>query len=275
MLNRTLRPNVSRPGMFPAAMLVLAALVCAASSARAEEKKDDMPTPQPRVFKDAVGNTMPYLLLAPKDYNPAKKYPLVLFYHGVGECGDDNKSQWKNGIEVFQKPENREKFPCFVVAPQCPKGRQWVNVPWSADSEIQPEEPSDQLKLSLGILTAVQKEFAIDADRLYVAGLSMGGFAVWDVSTRHPDLFAAAMPICGGGDEKQAAKIAKLPLWAFHGGQDTVVKTFRSRNMINAMKLAGGDPKYTEYPAEGHGSWTPAFHEPELLPWMFAQARRR
>src|SRR5690349_13081749 len=104
-----------------------------ALSLAARTRADDKPAkltidqPEPHVYTDADGEKMPYLLLKPKDYDPNKRYPLVLFYHGAGERGDDNHSQWRNGVEVFQKPENREKFPCFVVAPQCPRDKQWVN----------------------------------------------------------------------------------------------------------------------------------------------------
>lgn len=251
----------------------LAAVLMLASPARADVQAG-RDQPEPRVFTDGDGATMPYLLLKPRDYDPQKHYPLVLFYHGAGERGADNHVQWRNGVEIFQKAENREKFPCFVIAPQCPAGKQWVNVPWGDDSEIQPAEPSRQLKLSLAILKSVEHEFSIDANRLYVAGLSMGGFATWDVITRYPDLFAAAVPVCGGGDEKQAAKIKDLPIWAFHGSADTTVKTIRSRNMIAAIKEAGGNPKYTEYPGVGHGSWVPAFKEPQLLTWMFEQKKK-
>jgi len=230
--------------------------------------------PEARVYADADGATMPYLLLAPKDYDPSHKYPLVMFYHGAGERGDDNKSQWRNGVEIFQTPANREQYRCFVVAPQCPHNKQWVNVPWSADSHVMPGNPSGELALSLKILKSVQKEFSIDEHRLYVVGLSMGGFATWDVICRYPDLFAAAMPVCGGGDETQATKIKDLPIWAFHGGADTTVKTLRSRNMIAALKDAGGSPKYTEFPGVGHNSWTAAFHDPQSLKWLFEQVKQ-
>jgi predicted peptidase len=230
-------------------------------------------TPESRVFTELGGNSLPYLLLKPRGYEPATQYPLVLFYHGAGERGNDNQSQWKNGVEIFSSPENRGKFPCFVIAPQCPQDKQWVDVPWAAESEVQPADPSPQMKMSLEILDAIQKEFSIDGKRLYVVGLSMGGYATWDVTTRFPQRFAAAVPICGGGDETQAPKIKDLPIWAFHGAVDPVVKTIRTRNMIAAIKAAGGNPKYTEYPGVGHDSWNNAFKEPDLLPWLFAQKR--
>jgi predicted peptidase len=229
--------------------------------------------PQPLTFAATDGKTLPYLLLKPKNFDPAKKYPLVMFYHGAGERGDDNKSQWKNGIEVFQTPENRTKFPCFIVAPQCPKDKQWVNVPWGDDSEVQPAEPSDELKLSLEVLESVRKEFPIDSSRLYVMGLSMGGYATWDVITRYPDLFAAAVPICGGGDEKMAAKIKDLPIWAFHGAKDPTVPIARSEEMVKALKDLGADVKFTVYPEAKHDSWTETYDNPELFSWFLAHKR--
>lgn len=226
------------------------------------------------IYKSSDGLALPYRLLKPKDYDPNKRYPLVVFLHGAGERGDDNQSQLKWGVGLFGEPANRDKFPCFVVAPQCPAGKQWVNVPWGDDSEVQPVEPSESMRLAMGLVDSVQKQYGIDDKRLYITGMSMGGFGTWDAITRWPDRFAAAVPVCGGGDNKQAAKIAHLPLWAFHGALDTVVKTHRSRDMIAAMKEAGGNPKYTEYPAVGHDSWARAYVDPEFLPWLFAQSRK-
>jgi predicted peptidase len=268
------RPRPARQfanGLFVIVVLLVMPRFIRAADASAKSAADQ---PEARVFTDSAGAKMPYLLLKPKGFELNKAYPLVLFYHGAGERGDDNHSQWRNGVEVFQRPENREKFPCFVVAPQCPVKKQWVNVPWGADSEVQPAEPSAELTLSLQILRSVEQEFNIDRNRLYVAGISMGGYATWDVITRYPDLFAAAVPVCGGGDEKQAAKIKDLPIWAFHGGEDKTVKTIRTQNMIAAIKAAGGNPRYTQYPGVGHGSWGPAFKEPQLLAWMFEQKRK-
>lgn len=217
--------------------------------------------------------TLPYRLLKPLDYDSQKKYPLVVFLHGAGERGTDNKAQLKHWVRIFATEENRQKYPCFVLAPQCPAGQQWVNVPWAADRHQQPEKPSEPMAQTMQLIAQLQKDFSIDSRRLYVAGLSMGGFGTWDAISRYPDRFAAAIPICGGGDENKAASIAKLPIWVFHGGRDGVVKTLRSRNMVDALKKAGGSPKYTEYPKEGHGSWGPSAKEPQLLPWLFAQQR--
>jgi predicted peptidase len=214
-----------------------------------------------------------YRIMLPQDYDASRKYPLVLFLHGAGERGDDNTVQLVHGMNDFAKDENREKYPCFVVAPQCPTGQQWANIDRSADKLEQAEQPSETMQLTLDLLAALQKDYSIDNRRLYVTGLSMGGYGTWDVIQRLPGKFAAAAPICGGGDESRAAKLVKLPIWAFHGDQDTAVKPEYSRQMIAAIKKAGGDPKYTEYEGVGHDSWVKAYSDPELMKWMFAQKR--
>src|SRR6185369_5377876 len=146
-----------------------------------------------------------YRLLKPQNFDAAKKYPLVLLLHGAGERGDDNKSQLKWGGDTFTQPEAREKYPAFVLVPQCPKDKKWVEMDWGGTVGKAPEDPGPTQKLLLGMLDSVQKEFPIDNDRLYLTGLSMGGFGTWDLITRYPDKFAAAAPICGGGDKTKAA----------------------------------------------------------------------
>jgi predicted peptidase len=229
---------------------------------------------EPRTFTDADGGKLLYRLMKPKDYDPKRKYPLVLFLHGAGERGDDNQAQLKWGAEDFASETNRSKHPCFVVVPQCPHDEQWVDVPWSADSHTMPEKPTPALRKSLDLIAQLSKEFSIDPNRLYITGLSMGGYGVWDAIQRHPDLFAAAAPVCSGGDPQYARQIAHVPIWAFHGAKDPVVKPHRSREMIEAIKAVGGQPKYTEYPDATHNSWTPTYDDPELYQWMFAQSRK-
>jgi len=225
-----------------------------------------------RIYTNAAGQTLPYRLLQPKDYDSAKKYPLVIFFHGAGERGTDNQKQLVHGTSLFLKADVREKYPCFVAAPQCPDKQQWVDMPWGGDSGTRPARPSASMQLAQETVDALQKEFSIDPQRLYVTGLSMGGYATWDCITRFPERFAAGVPICGGGDEKSVTSaVAKVPVWAFHSDDDGAVKVIRTRNMIQAMRDAGGSPKYFEYFGLGHFSWGKAYGEPELLPWMFAQ----
>jgi predicted peptidase len=226
-----------------------------------------------KTFTGAKGGKLPYRLLKPDNYDPKMSYPLVVFLHGAGERGIDNEKQLIHGVAEFAKEENRKKYPCFLVAPQCPEGKKWVEVDWGAASHRMPAEPSPSEVLLLELIAALQKEYRLDSKRIYITGLSMGGFGTWDLIARKPELFAAAVPICGGGDETQAAKIAAIPIWVFHGGKDGVVKVSRSRNMIEAIKKAGGHPKYTEYPEEGHASWIPAYRDADMMKWLFEQKR--
>ena len=177
-----------------------------------------------RVFVAADGGRLPYRLLRPLDYRPAQKYPLVLFLHGAGERGNDNAAQLVHGMNEFAGDRIREQYPAFVVAPQCPADGQWVNVPWSADTHTLTKDPAAPLRHSLELLAALEKEFSIDARRVYVTGLSMGGFGTWDAVQRYPERFAAAVPVCGGGDATRAKPIVNVPVWAFHGADDGVVK---------------------------------------------------
>jgi predicted peptidase len=130
------------------------------------------------------------------------------------------------------------------------------------------------MKLLLGLIDSLEKTLPIDKSRIYVTGLSMGGYGTWDLISRRPERFAAAVPVCGGGDEGQAANAAKVPVWAFHGGKDGVVIPERSRNMVEALKTAGATPKYTEYPEVGHDSWNKAYADPEMMKWLFSQKRK-
>lgn len=231
-------------------------------------RADDLPL-EKRIYKDAAGKSIPYRLLKPAKYDASKKYPLVLFLHGAGERGTNNEAQLVHGVRGFV--ERVEKYPCFLVAPQCPNDVKWVDVDWSGDKHTMPKTMSEPLRLSLEALDAVQKEFSIDPQRIYVTGLSMGGYGTLDAVSRRPKYFAAAVPICGGGDEAQAKLVSHVPMWFFHGAKDTAVKPQRSRNMVAALKEAGGKPKYTEYPNEGHGSWVPAYKDNEMFAWLFAQ----
>jgi poly(3-hydroxybutyrate) depolymerase/lysophospholipase L1-like esterase len=244
-------------------LILLLSLVSLATVLRGEDF-------EARTFTSEQGAKLPYRLLKPLNIEAGKKYPLVLFLHGAGERGDDNKAQLKHGAGLFSKPEMREKFPCFVVAPQCPKDKKWVDMEWGGQSGTAPENPGSVQPMVLALVDAVSKEFGTDPERNYVTGLSMGGYGTWDLITRYPEKWAAAIPVCGGGDKTKAAAAKPVPVWAFHGSADTVVPTVRSRDMVAALKAAGGIASYTEYPGVQHDSWTYAYSEPNLLPWLFA-----
>jgi len=203
---------------------------------------------------------MPYRVYIPENYDPAKHYPLVLYLHGLGECGDDNRAQTsKNSVmQTLLEPENRAAYPCVVLAPQCPEGEWW----------------SGLLPALMGLLEHAKSAYAIDANRVYITGLSMGGFGAWAMLTEYPAYFAAAVPVCGGGDPDDAAIFKHVPIWVFHGAKDTTVRPGASREMAKAMVHAGArDVRYTEYPDAAHNSWERAYREHDLFPWMFAQRR--
>jgi len=241
------------------------------SSLKAADKMETLL--EARVFDDGKEHKLSYRLLKPKDFDPKKSYPMVVFLHGSGERGSDNVAQMKHGVPQFASEANMAKYPCFLVVPQCPSGKQWVGVDWSATEHSIPKDPSSSAALTLGLIAAIQKEFPIDAKRIYLTGLSMGGYGAWDLIARRPELFAAAVPVCGGGDEKTAKAMAKVPIWAFHGAKDTAVPVTRSRNMIEAIEKEGGTPKYTEYPEVGHDSWNGAYSDAKMFEWLFSQKK--
>jgi len=226
-----------------------------------------------RVYRDAQGELIPYRLFVPCGYDSQKTYPLVLFFHGAEERGNDNEAQLRHP-EVLRFVMDEAK-PSFLVAPQCPTDQKWVEVPWEfKEPHKTPEEPSSAMRLTMELFDALEKEFRIDPERRYVTGLSMGGFGTFDLLVRRPKDFAAAIPICGGADESQAEKMADVPMWVFHGDKDGAVPVVRSRSAVESLKAAGGEPKYTEYEGMGHNVWSRAYHEPELRDWLFHQRRK-
>lgn len=225
-----------------------------------------------RTFESGDGK-LPYRILKPAAFDAAKRYPLVILLHGAGERGDDNKAQLKWGGTLFSDAKTQEKYPAFVLVPQCPKDKKWVEIDWSSPAPVAPEDPGSTQKLLLSMIDSIEKEFPIDADRIYLTGLSMGGYGTWDLITRHPGKWAAAAPICGGGDKAKAAAAKGVPTWVFHGSADNVVKPIRSQEMVDALKAAGSPIAYTEYAGIAHDSWSSAFSEPNYLAWMFAQKR--
>jgi predicted peptidase len=225
---------------------------------------------------DGTSHAIKYRLLSPEKIEPGKKYPLVLFLHGAGERGDDNKAQLKFFPEWMAAADMRAKYPCFILAPQCPNGSKWVELPWDSKvSQDMPKEPSEPMRQAIGMMYEIIKTEPIDKHRIYLTGLSMGGYGTWDLAMRMPDRFAAIAPCCGGGDSSKAALLIHIPIFCYHGDIDHAVPVERSRLMIEAIKKAGGDPKYTELHGVDHNCWTAAYTDPKgVVPWMFDQVKK-
>ena len=216
-----------------------------------------------------------YRLLEPDFVEPGVEYPLVVFLHGAGERGTDNAKQLQYLPTALASREKRDRFPCYVIAPQCDPEKRWAEIDRSSKKSVPlAAEPSTMMRVAIGAIQRTLARHPIDRRRVYLTGLSMGGYGSWDLAARHSQLFAAAVPICGGGDEAQAPRLAKLPIWAFHGDADAVVPPERSRTMVAAIRAAGGEPRYSELPGVGHDSWKTAYRdESGLLDWLFAQRR--
>lgn len=223
-------------------------------------------------FTAASGDSILYRFLIPDGNDSNKKYPLVILLHGIGERGDNNESQLVHGAKAFATPEARKNYPAFVMVPQCPKGKSWS--PFRTRNPKLGSKPTKTMDLLLGAVQDIMKNYNIDPDRLYVTGLSMGGFGVFDIMMRHPDMVAAAAVVCGGGDTAFVSQIKDIPLWMFHGANDNIVDPSFSHTMIDALEQQGGTPRYTEYPGVSHDSWNNAYAETELLPWLFSQKKK-
>lgn len=225
------------------------------------------------------GDTLPYRLLMPENYDASKKYPLVFFLHGAGERGNDNEKQLVHGAKMFLKDENRKKYPAIIVFPQCATNSFWSNVEFKMESGkrtflFQEEgEPTKSMKLAQELLATIIRTYPIAKKQIYVGGLSMGGMGTFEMVRRNPKLFAAAIPICGGANVATASKLKKTKWWVFHGGKDDVVPPSLSQNMVEAMKAKKVKVKFTLYPNANHNSWDPAFAEPGLLDWLFSQRK--
>ena len=221
-------------------------------------------------------DTLKYRMLLPKNFKAKKKYPIVLFLHGSGERGNDNEKQLVHGGKLFSDPSNMDKFPAIVIFPQCPAGSSWARMKQGTASrpgirEFATDEPMTKPLLMVSqLMDSLLSTRSVDKKRVYIGGLSMGGFGTFDMLARKPHIYTAAFPICGGGDSTSAGRYGNnFPIWVFHGSADAVVTPENSRRMVAALTAVGAKVKYSEYPQVGHDSWNNTFAEPELLPWLF------
>jgi predicted peptidase len=200
--------------------------------------------------------TLNYLLWLPADYkkDKSKTFPVMIFLHGSGERGENLDLVKKNGPPSFV--ENRPDFPFILVSPQCPEGTWWE----IGDQQVMLEKLLDK--------------YRIDRSRIYLTGLSMGGFGTWAWACKYPDQFAAIAPVCGGGDAIFADKLKNVPVWAFHGEADPVVPVKLSVEMVEAVNANGGSAKITVYPGVGHDSWINAYNDQELYKWLLSNRKK-
>lgn len=233
---------------------------------------------RPNVYTNADEMTFAYRLAKPQFPREGEKYPLIIFLHGSGECGTDNKKQIKVGVPTLISTLLKRKTPePFILAvPQCQGGNWWVKKLAMQADYAASREPSPSMEMVLEIVRHLVAEHQADPDRLYITGLSLGGFGTWDAIQREPDLFAAAVPICGGGDIRRVRDIKNLPIWVFHGSDDKNVKVDCSRRMVSALKNIGNRKvKYTEYEGVAHNSWDRAYADKEMIEWLFKQTRTK
>ena len=262
--------------------LILLAHVCLPSVAPAQVTSELLALYRPALFEagesvPVEGSKLRYRMMAPVKVEPGKKYPLVLFLHGAGERGSDNEKQLVHGAAEFALPKRRKAFPAYVLFPQCPNGKRWVESDWDLPSGRNefPTAPSQPMSQVLALVDSLVDELPIDPKRLYVTGLSMGGQGTWYAAVAPPKRFAAMLEVCGGGDPSWAPRYAGTPVWALHGQSDSVVPISRAREMISALSESGHWPelRYVEYPDVGHNSWSRTYARDDIYRWLFSQRK--
>ena len=267
--------NNHRVDLFKAklALLALGTVLSCLAPAFANGEPAAAAWTEARAYTNAAGKVLLYRWAEPAKVEPGKTYPLVILFHGAGERGADNVRQLVWGAEPLLRHMRERGIEGYFIAGQVPNGQQWVDTPWGNVAHRMPAKPSEPMALALELVDRTLAERPVDRTRVYATGISMGGYGTWDAVQRRPELFAAAMPICGGGDTHLAWKIRDVPIWTWHGDADTVVPTVRSREMVSALWAVDGKVRYTEVPGCGHGAWGPAYGSREALDWLFSRRK--
>ena len=247
---------------------LLAILVCVMAAGLAQAQ----PSRFSREKYIENSDTLYYRMLFP-DATKQRKYPLVIFLHGSGERGNDNDAQLKWGVMNFATDQNMLEHPAVVIAPQCPERQTWSSVTPDKDRKRMTlnAEPSVPMRLLIGLIRQLETKMPIDTNRIYITGLSMGGYGTYDALERYPALFAAAVPVCGAGDTSRVASIAHVPMWIYLGAEDPAVNPLNGLAMLEALTNAGAHPGFTQYPEVGHFSWLGAYSDPLMMEWLFRQ----
>ena len=220
-------------------------------------------------------DTVPYRLYRSQKADAmTEALPLVIFLHGAGERGNDNCMQLKHCIRFFLDDTVTNHYPFLLMVPQCPNEKRWVNTDWSLSEHTMDSVPTAELHGVMAMLDSLTACGTVDSTRVYICGISMGGYGTWDALQRWPEKFAAAIPICGGGDPAFADRMKDIPIYIFHGVQDGIVMPSRSIQMYDALKDVGNEEVIlVTYPDLGHGCWDEAFSTPGLFEWLFGKRK--
>lgn len=223
------------------------------------------------------GDTLHYRVLFPENYDKTKSYPLVIFLHGSVERGNDNEKQLLFGASLFTDPQNKANYPAIVIFPQCPLSEYWVALDEKKDNTfyfVTTKKPTKSLGLVKRLVDFYRKTEAVDNQRIYLLGISMGGMGTFDLICRYPKTFAAAIPICGGVELERLKKVYKMPIRIYNGASDNIVPPEHSRNAYLNLKAFGSKQvEHFEYSGVDHICWTKAFSEPDFLSWLFSQKK--
>lgn len=224
------------------------------------------------------GDTLRYRILEPDASLRNKKFPLVVFLHGSGECGSNNESQLAHGANLFANPTNRTNYPAFVIFPQCPKSDSWVRIKDLADDKfelIDSLKPTKALFLVQKLTEFYQRNDSIDSNRIYVGGLSLGGMGTLDLICRYPKTYAAAVSICGAVNTDRLKVAIDIPLRLYTGTDDDVVDPQHSRAAAYKLKaFRAKNIEIVEFPGVKHNSWDTAFAQPDFMSWLFSQSNK-
>ncbi len=244
-------------GLRGAALALFAGFLVAGLETPGRAQNDVRQTAQSIPSEQTPDGKLHFWLYLPSKYKqqPQKRWPLLLFLHGAGERGSNLQRVLRHGPPKLIHAG--KDFPFIVVSPQCPGGMNWKTL---APSLIK-------------LLDHLEATYRVDRSRIYVTGLSMGGYGTWHLAALIPQRLAAVVPICGGGDPQTAPKIKSVPVWAFHGARDRVVPPERSEEMVQAIRQAGGTAKLTIYPQAGHDSWTATYDNPEVYRWLLSHQK--
>ncbi len=268
------------------AMCVSSCIVFAEVTAESPLTAKDVMTKETYVASD--GTELPYRLYVPEDYNAERKYSFLLFLHGAGNRGNDNEDQVRKNTGLLDRIINGETVTYsdatidsskefIMVAPQCMSDYQWVDTPWGATPDpsynIDEIAKSQYMTAVVELIDKMKADYSLNPSRMYITGLSMGGFGTWDLITRYPGLFAAAIPMGGAGDPNKSEIIANTPVWTFHQLQDPTVVADGTLRMVKALTEAGAEVKFTPYFDGIHNAWTKGYAEPDMLNWLYSHTK--